>query len=126
MLVRCNVGCKLSDGMTDASLDVDSDSAICNECGESLEGVSSYAKLSMRKNGDILRSKNKKAFMFGCKTCDKTVEATFNKGILVGKDCPNDMGGCKIDTTSHMVHAIAEISRVSKILDKNLDNEDDE
>jgi len=126
MLVRCNVGCKLSDGMTDASLDVDSDSAICNECGETLDGVSSYAKLSMKKNGDILRSRKKKAFMFGCKACDETVEATFNNGVLVGKGCPNNMEGCKIDTTSHMVHAIAEVSRVNKILDKNLDSEDHE
>ena len=108
MLVRCNPKCKLSDGMTDGSLDVDSDSAICNNCGEELETVSSYLKKSMKQNGDIMRSNKRKAFVFSCKTCDKDVETIFKTGRLVGKTCSDGQKSCKIDITTHMTRVIME------------------
>ena len=82
MIVRCNPGCRLNDGMTSASLDVDSNQAICDECGIEIENVSSYSKLSMKKNGDVLRSKNRKAFVFPCQTCDESVEASIVNGVV--------------------------------------------
>lgn len=106
MIVRCKLGCRKSDGMTDASLDVEADSVICNNCGDDLDEVSSYTKLSMKANGDIIRSNAKKAFMFPCKTCDKLVEATMSAGVLTGKLCPKDGVGCKINITEHMVKAL--------------------
>jgi ribosomal protein L37AE/L43A len=117
MIVRCNQGCKKSDGFTDGSLDVDSNEAICNECGETLNTVSSYAKLSMKTNGDILRSKNRKAFMFPCQTCDTNVEAQFINGILVGKNCSNNFEGCKINVTEHMSKAIEEVQKRSELIE---------
>jgi hypothetical protein len=106
VIVRCNAGCKKSDGTTDASLDVDRDAAVCNTCGEDLNGVSSYAKLSMKVNGDILRNNAKKAFMFSCKTCDKQVETMMVSGVLVGKGCPQGGKGCRIDITKSMERAV--------------------
>ena len=114
MIVRCNPGCRLNDGMTSVSLDVDSNQAICDECGIEIENVSSYSKLSMKKNGDVLRSKNRKAFVFPCQTCDENVEASIINGVVIGTQCPNDGSGCKIDITQHMVCAI-EASSLVKI-----------
>ena len=108
MLVRCKPLCKMSDGTTDASLDVESNEVVCNECGETLPHVSKYSKLSMKTNGDILRSKNKKAFVFPCETCDKNVEAAIVDSKLVGKDCSDPNSACKINITKHMVRALQE------------------
>ena len=120
MIVRCNPKCRESDGFTDGSLDIDSNDVICNECGEVLPDISEYSKLSMKTNGDIIRSKNRKAFMFPCLTCDNNVEAQFLNGILVGKNCSNNQEGCKINTTQHMIKAIEETQRV---LDKVQEND---
>lgn len=111
MLVKCNPLCKMSDGTTDASLDVESNNAMCNECGEVISHVSSYSKISMKANGDIIRAKNRKAFMFPCETCDNHVEATFSNSKLVGKNCQNEASSCKINVTKHMVNAIVETEK---------------
>jgi hypothetical protein len=114
MIVRCNPKCKNSDGFTDGSLDVDSNEVVCNECGDILKSVSSYAKLSMKTTGDIIRSKYRKAFMFPCQACDTNVEAQFVNGVLVGKACSNNQVGCKINVTEHMVKAIEETQNRSE------------
>tara|TARA_Y100000310_G_C20511916_1_gene729299 strand:+ start:649 stop:1017 length:369 start_codon:yes stop_codon:yes gene_type:complete len=119
MIVRCNPKCKKSDGFTDGSLDVDTNDVICNECGETLEAVSSYAKISMKANGDIIRSKRRKAFVFPCNTCEDDVETQFVNGVLVGKACPNNQEGCKINVTQHMVVAIEETQRVLERVESN-------
>ena len=119
MIVRCNPKCKKSDGFTDGSLDVDSNNVICNECGEVLQTVSSYAKISMKANGDIIRSKRRKAFVFPCNTCEDDVETQFVNGVLVGKVCPNDQKGCKINVTQHMVVAIEETQRILEKVEAN-------
>lgn len=107
MLVKCNPLCKLSDGTTDASLNVDTNEAVCNQCGDIVGHVSKYSKISMKTNGDILRSRNRKAFVFQCEGCDKHVETTFQGSMLVGKGCENTES-CKINITKHMAKAIME------------------
>jgi len=119
MIIRCNPKCKKSDGFTDGSLDVDTNDVICGECGDVVQTVSSYAKISMKANGDIIRTKKKKAFVFPCNTCEDDVETQFVKGILVGKECPNDQKGCKINITQHMVVAIEETQRVLEKVESN-------
>tara|TARA_A200000159_G_C7334465_1_gene344450 strand:- start:176 stop:520 length:345 start_codon:yes stop_codon:yes gene_type:complete len=114
----------MSDGTTDASLNVDTNEAICNECGECISHVSEYSKLSMKTNGDILRSKKRKAFVFQCGSCDKHVEAVFKNSILVGKECSNDGIGCKIDITDHMQKAIQETSAYLREVESH-DNSDE-
>ncbi len=94
--------------MTDGSLDVESDSAICNNCGEELKTVSSYLKKSMKQNGDVIRSNKRKAFVFNCKECDKDVQTIFKMGRLVGKSCPGEQKSCRIDITTHMTRVIME------------------
>ena len=114
MIVRCNQKCRYSDGFTDGSLDVDTNDVMCNECGEVLSEVSSYTKLAMKANGDIVRSKKKKAFMFPCNTCENNVETQFVNGVLVGKVCENDQKGCQINITEHMIQAIEETQKTLK------------
>ena len=119
MIVKCNQKCKLSDGFTDGSLDIDTDNVMCNECGEVLVDVSPYAKLAMKANGDILRSKKKKAFVFPCNTCEQDVETQFVNGVLVGKACQNDQVGCQINVTQHMIKAVEETQRVLQKAESN-------
>jgi ribosomal protein L34E len=121
MLVKCNALCKLSDGTTDASLDVETNEAMCNECGEVLSGVSEYSKLSMKMNGDIIRTKKKRAFVFHCQTCDDHVETMFSNSRLVGKVCPNLGEGCKINVTNHMARAIRDAQLQQEKLKENRD-----
>jgi hypothetical protein len=116
MLVQCNVKCQTT---VNASLDVDADEVICGECGSVLSDVSKYSKLSMKTNGDILRSKNKKAFVFYCETHDDHVETTFVKSRLVGKTCPEDGESCKINVTQHMVKAVEETSKYLSKVEKH-------
>lgn len=115
MIVRCNKLCKLSDGTTDASLDIETNNAICNECGEVLDGVSKYSKLSMKTTGDIIRTKKKKAFVFHCQTCDDHVETTFLNSKLVGKNCSDSGNNCKINVTKHMIKAVQDAEKSQKI-----------
>ena len=117
MIVRCNIGCKLSDGTTSASLNVDDNAAICDNCGEEVVNVSSYSKISMKKNGDIIRSKYRKAFMFPCNTCENNVEAVLVAGVVVGKECINDQKNCKINITEHMVYAMEKTESIRDILE---------
>jgi len=106
MLLRCNQGCKLSDGNTEGSLDLETNNVVCNLCGDNLKNVSDFAKLSMKNIGDVKRKNNKKAFVFGCNTCNKKVETEVVSGKVCGKLCAS--GNCQIDITSFMVKMIEE------------------
>ncbi len=109
MLVRCNSSCRKSNGQTDASLDVESDCIVCNTCGDTIDGLSDFCKISMKANGDIVRTKARKAFTFSCSGCNRMVEAKLSDGKLVGKLCSNDGKGCKINVTEAMMSAIASV-----------------
>jgi hypothetical protein len=109
MLVQCNLPkCNTT---VNALLNVDTDEVICGDCGGVITSVSKYSKLSMKTNGDIIRTKKKKAFVFPCETCETHVEATFVNSKLVGKSCQNEQNGCKINITEHMVKAIQETEK---------------
>jgi hypothetical protein len=108
MLVRCNPRCKESNGQTDCSLDVETNNAICNTCGDVLPDISEFSKLSMKTTGDIIRNTKSKAFTFPCNTCDKQIQAVLVNGVLVGKNCPNEQKGCLINVTEPMIAAIKE------------------
>lgn len=108
MLVRCNPKCKQSNGQTDCSLDVETNNAVCNTCGDILNDVSEFSKLAMKTNGDIIRNTKTKAFTFPCNTCDKKVQAALVNGIVVGKNCPNNRSGCQINISEPMVAAVKE------------------
>ena len=108
MLVRCNPKCKQSNGQTDCSLDVETNNAVCNTCGDILNDVSEFSKLAMKTNGDIIRNTKTKAFTFPCNTCDKKVQAAIVNGIVVGKNCPNNRSGCQINISEPMVAAVKE------------------
>lgn len=105
MLLHCNAKCHTS---VTGLLDPDTNEVVCGDCGEIISNVSEYAKNSMKISGDVLRSKNRKAFVFNCETCDTHVQAAFDQSKLVGKNCPNERKGCKINVTEHMKKAIEE------------------
>jgi len=108
MLVQCNVKCQTT---VDASLNIDTDEVICGDCGSVLTDVSKYSKLSMKTNGDILRSIKKKAFVFYCEAHDEHVETAFVESKLIGKTCPQDGLSCKINITKHMIKAMEETEK---------------
>ena len=116
MLVQCNVKCQTT---VDASLRVDTDEVICGECGSVISDVSKYTKLSMKNNGDILRSAKRKAFVFYCETHEEHVEAVYKDSVLIGKTCPEDGNSCKINVTKHMAKAIEETSKYLKEVEKH-------
>ena len=109
MLVRCNSSCRKSNGQTDASLDVESDCIVCNTCGDTIDGLSDFCKLSMKANGDIIRTNYRKAFTFSCRGCDRMVEAKLSNGTLIGKLCKGDNKNCDINVTEAMMSAIASM-----------------
>ena len=56
--------------------------AICSECGKPIEGITRFAKISMRGMGQVLKSKTKQeAFSVKCAKCTKE-----GKPTLVGKE----------------------------------------
>lgn len=114
MIVRCNPKCKLSDGQTNGSLDLETNEVVCTECGENICGISEFTKMSMRSIGDVVRKKQKKAFVFKCLTCKKDVETAMNSGVVVGKGCQQKEGKCQINITEHMVVALQSMDKVQK------------
>ena len=93
--------------MTECKLDLKRNCAVCTECGEDIDHVSSFAKQSMRLNKDVIEAK-KRAFSFKCETCDEMVQVCYENSRLVGKDCPKDKGSCLINITESMKNAVKE------------------
>lgn len=104
MLVSCNQNCK-HNVSTDASLDLDADEAVCNYCGETLKHITSYAKHSMKINGDIIRKINKKSFTFKCLTCKKDMKAVSEDSNIVGAGC-EQQGDCDFNISNYMKRGI--------------------
>ena len=107
MLLSCNSRCKKSDGMTEASLDIEANKVICRKCDEELVNVSEYTKSSMRRNKDVFMKTKSKAFMFNCSNCNKKVETVVVNGVPYGKGC--ETKNCTIQISEMMVHAIEKI-----------------
>ena len=104
MIVRCNLGCKLNT-TTDASLDIRSNEAICNSCGEVIENLSSYAKQAMKINNDVI-TPNKKAFTYKCKGCKQEMQAIEKNGNIVGVGC-SCQELCNFDISEYAKRAIS-------------------
>ncbi len=108
MIFACNKGCGNSTPTTEGKLDLDTNEVICTECGVALNGISKFIKNSMKLTKDIIK-KPKKAFMFNCLTCDKSVQAEMGEDmVVVGKECANNKKGCKINVSKCMKIVIKE------------------
>lgn len=105
MLLRCNPGCKLSDGTTEGSLDPDTEEVICKNCSLELTNVASFTKRSMKSSGDVIK-KDGKAFIFDCKTCKKKVETSVVDGELKGLDCEKD---CQFNVSRFMINSMKSV-----------------
>ena len=105
MIIVCNAKCR---GVVDASLDVDENKVVCNTCGELIDNVTEFIKLSMKSSGDVIKSRSRKAFVFQCETHNKMTEVLHSNSGLVGKSCPNDKNRCLINITKNMKVAIKE------------------
>jgi NMD protein affecting ribosome stability and mRNA decay len=69
--IQCdNKGCHK---YQEPKLDVETNEALCDECGEPIKSVTIFAKTQMRHMGQIYRGAEKKqqAFAVTCKACNK-------------------------------------------------------
>lgn len=108
MLVSCNVGCKKNGGTTDASLNLKNNEVICNVCGDTINNISSFSKLSMKNNGDVIEEK-KRAFTFECSHCEERCEVELENHKSVGKNCQTK-DKCMFKITTAMRHAMSVVS----------------
>jgi len=108
MLFSCNKKCpKSSSYTTEGKLDVELNEVICQDCGDVIEGISKFAKTSMRILKDIVR-KNKKPFVFECLSCNRNVKALVKDGVVVGESCESENYGCKLNISRPMKVALKE------------------
>lgn len=119
MLLNCNPRCKKSDGMTEASLDVERNEVVCKTCGDDIKNISDYTKQWMKRNKDIIIPA-KKAFMFDCKNCHKKVEIEIINGSPYGKGCQTK--ACVISVSDIMVSAIEKMTPALEKLEATDDN----
>lgn len=96
MNIACKPGCKKKDDrQTTVKLNVDSNTAICDDCGDTIE-VSEFVKLSLKQMGKVLRSEKYRAYVYPCQTCNKDVEINNESYKLSGVGCDKP-SCCKID-----------------------------
>ena len=105
MLVRCNQGCLKNGGTTDASLSLKNNEVICNICGDTINNISSFSKISMKNSGDVIKEP-KRAFTFECAHCEKRCEVEVLNHKSVGKHCQTK-SKCMFKITTAMRHAIS-------------------
>ena len=105
MLINCKPGCARKKTTTTASLDVAIDEVVCDFCGEYLE-VSSFVKNSMKQQGDIVRTENRKSFQFDCQTCNKNIETEVLGVKLKGVGCDKD---CSFNVSKFTIHAMKQV-----------------
>ena len=55
--------------ITEAKYDRESDEVICEQCGNAIENVTPIMKRTLNSLGQILRTKNSKAFQQHCSQC---------------------------------------------------------
>ena len=104
MLVKCNTQCKLGISTTIVKLDLDTEQAICMECGDEVSNISSFCKQNMKNNGDVIRKKKNRAFSFDCSTCKTTVETIYSNDSIIGIGC--DTKDCSFNIPLPMVEAL--------------------
>jgi hypothetical protein len=105
MLVSCKGGCKGKKGTTNAVLDVETNTAVCDFCDEEIP-LSSFIKNSMKQRGEILRKDKRKSFQFKCDTCQCTVETIIRDDKLTGIDCSKD---CQFNVSEYTLYAMKDV-----------------
>jgi len=76
MLLHCHS--RKCNTTRDHKLKVDSNEAICMDCGETNNLVSDFMKVAMKSSGDIYRAaQGRKAFMYKCPKC------TVDRGVKI-------------------------------------------
>lgn len=76
MLLHCHS--RKCNTTRDHKLKVDSNDAICMDCGETNNLVSDFMKVAMKSSGDIYRAaQGRKAFMYKCPKC------TVDRGVKI-------------------------------------------
>lgn len=72
MLISCsNKGCLKS---STALLNLETMEVICQECGKPIPDVTDAMKRTLKSFGQVVRSKEKKAFMIHCRNCNANRE----------------------------------------------------
>lgn len=108
MLIHCNS--KRCNTTREHKLKVDSNEAICLDCGESNNMISDFMKNVMKGNGDILRSSgSRKAFTYKCPKC------VVDRGVrIVDEQAVCDVCLHPLDLTAPMIEAIKMSSKTKE------------
>lgn len=110
MLTSCHPKCKLK-STTDASLDIEKDQVVCNYCGDALEHLSSYAKKSLKINGDIVKKKKGLAYSFKCLACKSDKQVSVVNDKICGRDCLVT-DNCNFNLSDYMIRTIKSIKPI--------------
>jgi len=84
-----NLGCF---DTTDALLDIETNEVICRNCGKSIKGVTSFAKVSLKTLGQTTTAQKKaKSLQFDCENCKKKVQPILKNDKIICPDCNKEM-----------------------------------
>ena len=109
-LTNCNNGCKFNRGTTEAKLNLETNYAVCSYCDEKLENVTDFAKITMKSLGYILRSNQRRSFVFDCLSCKNKVSCEFKGNKLIGANCEEK--DCDFNITEEMKSVIVNYREV--------------
>ena len=110
-LTVCNNHCKFRRGTVEASLDLESNAAVCNYCHEELTNINDFAKETMKSLGYILKNNKKSSFLFKCLECNKTVSCSYESEKVCGSDC--ELKKCKFNITEEMISVLKKYREVN-------------
>tara|TARA_B100000131_G_scaffold250942_1_gene244380 strand:+ start:171 stop:512 length:342 start_codon:yes stop_codon:yes gene_type:complete len=106
-LTKCNNKCKFDKKLVEAHLDLKSNEAICDYCGENIVDITDVAKQTMKNLGFIIKDKHEEAFKFQCKTCNKMKSCIHNGESVVGSGC--EKGNCSFSITEEMIGVLKSV-----------------
>jgi DNA-directed RNA polymerase subunit RPC12/RpoP len=123
MLINCRPGCSGKKVTTEGKLDVEQDEVVCTYCNEVIS-ASNFTKMSMKRQGDIIKRDSRKSFQFNCLTCKKKVETVSDGKKLTGLNCKNN---CQFNVSKFTIHAMNSVAvKVESQVESELEEEYDD
>jgi len=113
MIFAATCECRINSSTTEGKLDLETNQVICQECGSELKGISKFTKTSMKLTKDVVK-KERRAFSFKCESHERITEVFFENSKVMGKDCHQEDGECKINITKAMKTAVKEYTNNEK------------
>jgi Zn finger protein HypA/HybF involved in hydrogenase expression len=106
MIITCtNKGCFKS---SEALLDLNTNEVICRECGNPIQQVTSFAKVSLKSLGQTTKGQKKvRQLEFDCLSCNKKVQPMLKNGKIICSECKKEMENVPT-TFKHVVEMIGK------------------